>query len=221
MSIGRFAEANLSTRVGDAAAAVRHNRERLLGTLGLDAHELVTTRQVHGARVVRIGMSGPVRPASCVEADGMVTTESGIALLIGVADCLPVVLVGRGVVGVLHVGWKGLVRGIVESGVEAMLEVGGTVGGLRAHLGPGIGPCHFPVGEEVLRRVEQRYTAAAATTTAGAPAVDVAAAVREALAGHGVVDIVGSGTCTFESGEHFSARRDGPTGCQGAVVALR
>ena len=43
----------------------------------------------------------------------------------------------------LHCGWRGLAAGIIARGVEA-------VGATDAAIGPGIGPCCYEVGEEVL-----------------------------------------------------------------------
>ena len=43
----------------------------------------------------------------------------------------------------LHCGWRGLAAGIVARGAEA-------VGATDAAIGPGIGPCCYEVGEEVL-----------------------------------------------------------------------
>lgn len=224
LSTGRFAEANLSSRVGDDPSVVSQNRLLLLARVGLPEHRVVTTRQVHGARVVRIGVQGTYACQAVaggpVDADGMVTTERNVALLIGVADCIPLVLVDSEVVGVLHIGWRGLLTGVVEAGVDAMVDAGARPHSTQAHLGPAIGPCHFAVNEELQQRLAARYPAAAATTLSGTPAVDLASATLEALTRLGIAGGTRTDTCTYESRTHFSARRDGRTGCQGGLVAL-
>ena len=60
-----------------------------------------------------------------------------------VADCLPIAIAGPDGVAMLHGGWRGLAAGIVGDGAE-------RVGGTAAAIGPGIGPCCYEVGEEVL-----------------------------------------------------------------------
>ena len=55
----------------------------------------------------------------------------------------PVALAGPGGVAMLHCGWRGLAAGIVARGAEA-------VGATDAAIGPGIGPCCYEVGDEVL-----------------------------------------------------------------------
>ena len=43
----------------------------------------------------------------------------------------------------LHCGWRGLAAGIIARGVEAIAAT-------DAAIGPGIGPCCYEVGEDVL-----------------------------------------------------------------------
>src|SRR5436305_1843266 len=57
-------------------------------------------------------------------------------------------------VAVLHVGWRGLLGGIVASGVEALGD-----GRLAAAIGPGIGPYCYEVGEEVAAPFRERFGA--------------------------------------------------------------
>ena len=226
VSQDRYAEANLSTRVGDDTAAVRENRRRTLSSRGLAGLPLVTTRQEHTATVVRVSSdelgnvdeSVPLR----VAADGMVTTERGVALLVGTADCLPVILVDPGrAVAVLHAGWRGLLGGIVETAVDRMREVGASPGSIIALLGPAIGPCCYAVDADLRDRIGARYESAAAVTRRGGPAVDLAAAARAALTRRGVVEPLEDRRCTYDDGDFFSRRRDGHTGCQGGLVAMR
>ena len=105
-------------------------------------------RQVHGAEIARHDAAqrpsafadpGPELP----EVDGQITTATGLAPLVMVADCLPVAMAGEKGVAMLHCGWRGLAAGILARGAA---EIEATA----AAVGPGIGPCHFEVGEEVL-----------------------------------------------------------------------
>ena len=63
--------------------------------------------------------------------------------LVYTADCLPVAVAGPDGVAMLHCGWRGLAAGIVARGADA-------VGATHAAIGPGIGPCCYEVGDEVL-----------------------------------------------------------------------
>jgi polyphenol oxidase len=212
-----FGTANISGRVGDAAAAVHTNRELLLARLEITDCRVVTVRQQHGADVVRVGNG-----TGGASADGMVTADAGLALVIGVSDCAPVAYVDmeRRVIGALHVGWRGLVGGIVEAGAGAMLALGAQKGTLQAIVGPCICCDCYPVAEEVRSLVARHYPTAAAVDRTGAPAVELRAGIEQALAAAQVRSVTHVHECTAESAAYFSARRDGRTGCQAAIVAI-
>lgn len=229
VSTGPFSAANVSTRVGDDIVAVHTNRSRLMAGLALNGVPVVTARQRHTATVRVIGADdvpsgrGQLRDLDVV-ADGMVTRHAGVALMVGVADCVPVILCDsvHAVVGVLHVGWRGLMAGIIAEGVEQLRRAGGRGTSTAAALGPSIGPCCYPVSPHLRQVVAGRYASAAALSRVGEPALDLRTAVAEALRHAGVDEITSRGGCTYDEADRFfSARRDGRTGCQAAVVALR
>jgi len=113
----------------------------------------VLGRQRHGSRVsMQRGGGAGLRLVR--EADGHLTAEPGIVLCVTVADCVPVYLVAPEAPGValLHAGWRGTARGILERGVEALARrLGAAASDLHLHLGPAIcGRC-YEVGPEVHR----------------------------------------------------------------------
>jgi len=64
----------------------------------------------------------------------------------------------RKVVAAFHAGWRGTVKRIVEKGIGRMrLEFGSRPEDLVAAVGPGIGACCYPVGEEVLSEFESQF----------------------------------------------------------------
>jgi len=76
------------------------------------------------------------------------------------ADCTPVLVADRRrrVVAAFHAGWRGTVKRIVERGIGRMrLEFGSRPEDLIAAIGPGIGACCYPVGEEVLSEFESQF----------------------------------------------------------------
>jgi len=152
-------------------------------------------RQVHGATVVEVTEPGEHRGA---EADGAFTATPGCRLAVRTADCVPVVLVGDGVVGVAHAGWRGLADGVIEATATAMGSV------REAHIGPHIrrGCYEFatPDLDEVARVLGDGVRA---KTTWGTPALDLTLGVREAL---GDVEINDTGACTACSDMYFSWR---------------
>src|SRR5260370_27908411 len=50
-----------------------------------------------------------------------------------------------------HAGWRGSLKKVVKATVEAMHErYGSRPADMVAGIGPGIGPCHYAVGPEVV-----------------------------------------------------------------------
>ena len=182
----------------DAARALE-----LLRALGLGEGRLVTLRQVHGDRVVRVQADAP---AAGTAGDALVTGERGHALCVRVADCVPVLLAradGRRVAAV-HAGWRGLVAGVVPRAVEAL-----GAGELWAAIGPCLSARRFEVGPEVAAAFESAGLGRAVLRAPGARAhVDLRLAARAQLEQAGVARIDCSDRCTWDDAELFSHRRD-------------
>lgn len=223
VSEGPWASLNLGERVGDDAAAVAENRRRFAARLG--AHP-VWLRQVHGTTVVD---AAKVAPDELPVADALWTDRPGVACVVQVADCMPVLFAsanGRAV-GAAHAGWRGLAAGVLERTLDAVATAA-QVGPAEvvAWLGPCIGPQQFQVGADVL----QAFGTAAAARFA--PSVspddrprwlaDLPALARDRLAAAGVRVIAGGDACTVgDASRFFSFRRDGVTGRLAAAVWRR
>ncbi len=216
-----FDSLNLGLRTDDEPACVRANRLRLATALDRDPGAIVIARQVHGAELV--AHDGPQRCAFVPdggikaqrrvgppEADGHVVAQPGLTPLVFVADCLPVALSGPGGVAMLHCGWRGLAAGIVAKGAAA-------VGATDAAIGPGIGPCCYEVGPEVLDAFSHLGPGVATGRMLDLPGV-----ARRLLRDADVERVESAGLCTrCEPGLFFSHRRDdGRTGRQAGLAWL-
>jgi YfiH family protein len=213
VSAAPYDSLNVAVLTGDRPDDVRENRHRLAGALGLDPTHVLIARQVHGAEIERHEV--PPRPSAFADPgpvlkgrDGQVTGQRGLAPLVMVADCLPVALAGEEGVAMLHCGWRGLAAGIVERGVA-------EVGASAAAVGPGIGPCHYEVGDEVLEAF-----APLGEGIADGRMLDLREVARRLLERAGVSDLEVSDLCTSCEPELFySHRRDGgDTGRQAGTV---
>jgi len=179
--------------------------------------------QVHGD-VVHVTDAAP---AEAPVGDALVTTTPDRALLVRVADCLPVVLADAavGVIGIAHAGRQGVVSAVVPATVAAMRAHGATE--ITAWLGPRIcGSCYevpAPLRDEAVAQVPQMW----AETSWGTPALDVGAGAHAQLRELGVttVDIADtlgrSSACTLENEDLYSYRRQGSdSGRLGGLVRL-
>ncbi|MGB7686388.1 MAG: polyphenol oxidase family protein [Solirubrobacterales bacterium] len=215
VSEGPFESLNLGILTDDANEAVTENRRRLAAALSLDPERVPIALQVHGADLAH--HSAPQQPSPFAHpgndlgsADGHVVATPGLAPLVFVADCLPVALSGPGGVAMLHCGWRGLAGGIVAAGTEA-------VGATDAAIGPGIAPCCYEVGEEVLEAFADLGEGVAEDRMLDLPEV-----ARRKLRQAGVDRVESAGLCTSCEAElFFSHRRDrGVTGRQAGLVWL-
>jgi polyphenol oxidase len=217
VSDGPCASLNLGVYTEDEPENVYENRRRLCAEVGVDPETASMAWQYHSAVVAKADGRGIVTPGLEFErCDGLWTDEPGRGLMLLGADCLPVALTranGTPAVAVLHVGWRGLLAGIVEAGAGAL---GGE---LAAAIGPGIGPCCYEVGEEVARPFRERF--GDAVVVGGN--LDLPESVERALRAAGCMSVERVGLCTScEESLFFSHRRDrGRTGRQGIVAALR
>lgn len=208
VSEGPYASLNLGLLTADERTRVEENRRRLFGAAGADPGRVSWPRQVHGATVLPAGSRGRA-------GDGMASDEPGSAVLVVTADCVPVALARidgeRPAVALAHVGWRGLLAGVVPAAVAA---VGGRM--VAAVIGPGIGPCCYEVGEDVAAPIRSAFGHGLVREGR----LDLAGAVERALrsAGCARIDRVDGCTCC-DSGRFFSHRRDGGvTGRQAAVA---
>ncbi|XIE78198.1 peptidoglycan editing factor PgeF [Streptomyces sp. SBR177] len=215
-----YEELNLGGAVGDEPEAVRANRARAAGALGLDPARVVWMNQVHGAGVAVV--DGPWAEGPVPAVDALVTATRGLALAVLTADCVPVLLADpvAGVVAAAHAGRPGMVAGVVPAAVEAMAGLGAEPSRITARTGPSVcGRC-YEVPEAMRAEVAAVEPAAYAETSWGTPAVDVGAGVRAQLERLGVRDVEDAGVCTLESRDHYSYRRDRTTGRLAGYVWL-
>jgi polyphenol oxidase len=202
-----FDSLNLGILTDDERSAAAENRRRLAAALGLNPEQVVFALQVHGTRLIDHGADPPDAMA---EADGHVVRERGAVPMVFVADCLPVALRGPGGLAMVHAGWRGLAGGILG-------EAAAAVGATSAAIGPGIGPCCYEVGEEVLGAFIDLGEGVARGRM-----LDLPEAARRQLDRAGVGEVQSAGLCTScEEELFFSHRRDrGRTGRQAGIAWL-
>jgi polyphenol oxidase len=209
---------NVATHVGDDPANVAANRARLRQLVGQGV-ETTWLNQVHGTDVLNIDAAPSLSmPAT---ADASVTTRVGVACVVMVADCLPVLFTTRdgSRVAAAHAGWRGLAAGVLEQTVRA-LGVSGNE--LRAWLGPCISRAHFEVGDEVREEFVKSDAGAGHCFERNAHSrwqANLIGLARRRLDALGITDIGGGHWCTYQDHKRFySHRRDGKGGRLAALI---
>lgn len=180
---------------------------RLVAELDLVPEVAVVCRQVHGARVV------PARPgAGPDEADGLFTSESLVPLVLRGADCPLVCLHDEDAPSlvVVHAGWRGIVAGVLESGLASLGRPARYGAWISAHAGP----CCYEVGEEVAAEFPD---AAVVRRPGEKPHLDLAEAIAMRL-GRRPEPLAGE--CTICGGGYFSYRGTGTAERHALIAAL-
>ena len=238
------ADWNLSARRGTPAnppdpTVAFANRTSLAYRLGISLDRMVGCQQVHGTTVALVsdedagkGML-PDYP-SIQDCDAMVTATPGLYLLALSADCPPVFFYdpAKRAIGLAHSGWKGTVGRISASVVEAMDQhFGSRPNDIVAVVGPGIGPCCYKVGPNVVEAVEAGFSRPWSDRLPlldlyeGEVYFNLWEGIRRALVEAGVParNIAIDGLCTMHNTSIFYSHRGeaGKCGLFGAVLGLR
>lgn len=155
VSEGMWGSLNLGATRGDDPDHVRENCRRFFAAIGVNGEKLVRTNQIHedGVRIVTTAdCETDICKKVAYEADALITDIPGVALMVTVADCVPILMCDpvRRVIAAVHSGWRGTAAGVVTRTVERMTDVYGCrTEDILAAIGPSIGPEHFETHEDV------------------------------------------------------------------------
>ena len=135
---------------------VLKNYELLCGCVGIDTNHLVLSKQTHTNNVMVVNKShcgtGYNKP-SFEDIDGLITNESGVALVTQYADCTPLIFCDpiKKVIATSHSGWRGTVQEIGKVTVNKMVtEFSCNPSDIIACIGPCIQKCCYEVDTPVL-----------------------------------------------------------------------
>jgi YfiH family protein len=235
VSQGPYASLNLALHVGDDQTAVLENRRRAAAALGADLGDMVFCHQSHGRAVAVVTGAdrgrGTLSLADAIAStDALVTTEPGIALVVMVADCVPIVLHDpvAHVLACVHAGWRGTVARVSEAAIEVMSTLGANPADVIACLGPAIAPGRYQVGADVAEAAQRCFGARAAEVLppdgTGHWLFDLWTANRIVLRQAGLRDenvhVAAEPTGTQGSGQFFSDRGARPCGRFAAIARL-
>ena len=189
-------------------------RVLLCESLGLNDIYLAYPEQVHSKNVENC-----IYPGLYENVDGLISDEDQIVLSIKVADCVPIFLVEKqtGIIGLIHAGWRGIAKGIVNSGIDQIVKLGGIPNSLFVLMGPSIRKCCFEVGQDVATQFPQKFVI---KNSNGNIAVDLHKTLESQFISRGVnsENIFDTKKCTCCSHEMFSYRRQGKK--SGRMIAI-
>ena len=219
---------NVGGSIGDDIQHVRENRIRSFKALGRPVESVHDVWQVHSVDVVFADQPRPM-DSDYTKADILLTNNPDVTLYMRFADCTPILLHDpfREVVGIVHSGWMGTVRGAVRAAVQAMQDrYNSNPADILAAIGPSIGPDHYEVGKDVITQVHDAFGAGAESLlepNGESIHFNLWKANETLLRDAGVQQIEVSGLCTACHTENWFSHRaeKGKTGRFGAMIALK
>lgn len=210
-------ELNFGTSTDDTMENVVENFKRTLLLINSDCEHSVRSKQTHSDIVLNVNNDfcgeGILKPQSFFEADGLITNEKNLSLVVFYADCVPILLADKKTkaVGAVHSGWRGTQSNIVLKAVEKMVNSGSDVKDIVAAVGPCIGMCHFEVQKNVYDVFVPVYGNEYGKEENGKYYVDLGKIVSRQLelAGLCKKNIAFLNKCTYCNEEFYSYRRQG------------
>jgi YfiH family protein len=222
---------NLGLNTEDHPASVEGNRSTFARSFGLQPHQLLTVKQVHGKDLLIIDEANlDLTHFLSLEVDAIITNQPGIMIGVLVADCFPVLLwdAAKNVIAAVHVGWRGAADSILQKTIGALRDhFDCDISGVKAAIGPGIGAHKYEVDRPVrdaFRNGSGFWNEISHEVSLGHWQLDIALSCRLQLeqAGVAVSNIEQAAECTCCHPELlFSYRRDqGKTGRQLGFIKL-
>lgn len=235
VSTGECSSMNLSFNRNDPRENVIVNYRILCGAVGIDTDNLVLSHQTHTNNVLCVTKAdcgtGVTKP-SFKDVDGLITNQSGVALVTQYADCTPLLFCDpvKRVIATSHAGWRGTVKLIGRVTVEKMVsEFDCNPKDIIAGIGPCIGKCCYeiddPVYNEFIKLSFLELDKIIFPKNGGKYMLDLVEANRQILVNAGIksenIDCSDICTCCNADKLHSHRATKGKRGNLAAIIELK
>lgn len=132
------------------------NIKNFLNSLNIDPKKAVFMEQIHGNNISVVKNH---KERIIKDSDGLITGEKNIFLCTTTADCLPVIFYDPilRIVGILHIGYRGLLGGIVNRMVSKLKKQNSIISNIIVGVGPAIEYCCYDVPDRRIIEFKQKY----------------------------------------------------------------
>ena len=228
VSKGHWTSLNIGSNNGDDGAAVGENHQRMYDAANLCGDRATTTWLVHGTDVVVVDAPRNGR-SWLAKADGMITDQPDLPLVMRFADCVPLLMYDpvKPAIGLGHAGWRGTVSGMAAKMVNAMQRAyGSSPQDIQVVVGPAISRDNYEVGNEVAYEAHKYYGDASEVVWQdpddGSAFFDLWLANQLDFQRMGVENVKVLRLCTYDNTDEFFSHRaeQGKTGRFGVVISL-
>ena len=142
VSKGIYESLNCGKSSKDTSENIIKNRKIISRLLSIKYDNLLIANQFHSNKVAIVN-----KMDKNIKCDGMISTSKDISLGVLTADCCPILIAHRKnfMIGVIHLGWKGLFNNILENFFNKCRVLKLDIKDLIFALGPCIGQESYQV----------------------------------------------------------------------------
>ena len=129
-------------------------RRDFVNQTGFDENTIIIPKQIHSKNVVLQYKAGEINGV-----DGVFTFNPDLVCSIQVADCMPIFFshLTENKFGLIHVGWRGLVDGIIYESIRLLDNHGLNIDEFEIIIGPSIQSCCFEVKNDIIKNFEKEF----------------------------------------------------------------
>ncbi len=184
----------------------------------LKKRRIISPYQIHSDNIAILSEQSTLNP----KCDAIIYNSfSKIVGTINVADCIPICIYDfkNKNIALVHSGWKGTYKKIVLKTIDNMEKLGSNKNNLKIFLGPSIKGCCYEVTEEF----STQFNSSSILKLGGKYFVDLSNQVKFDLESILIPpeNIVLDSSCTYESSNCHSFRRDGIGAGRMTMIAYR
>lgn len=230
-----FASNNMAYQVGDDFTHVVVNRVMFSKKINVELDNFVFAHQTHKTNVYKVekkdlGKGKEKFEDGIANTDVLYTYEKQVALACFYADCTPIYFIDqiKGLVGIIHAGWQGTVKNIVDKTIQTLQEKEGVEPkNLKFIIGPSIRKDSFIVHEDVYEQFKNQKHAQNEVIFENDIVngdktwkIDLVKYIQNSLIYNGVLEanILTSNIDTVKANNMFSFRQENKTGRMIAVI---
>jgi len=213
-------DGNLAFHVTKNTNQVNLARKNLAKKYNFDINNLKYMNQIHGNNVQIVS-----KEQNLYECDALITNLKDTALMVMVADCIPVLIWDdkKEVIAAVHAGRNGTFKEISKKTVSHMIEhFGCKKEDISVHLGASINSCCYEVGRDLADIAIKNFGEKYIIMRDGKYYLDLQTLNFDQLISIGIkaenIDI--SDECSCCNKDYFSYRRDGITGRFAGVIVI-
>ncbi len=151
VSKGIYKSLNCGLGSKDKVKNIKKNFKIVLSKLNTKNKNIYLPKQIHSNKLYYINKKTKKNRVKC---DAVITDQKNIPIGVLTADCAPLILFDpkKIIISVIHAGWRGAFRGIVNKVLKFFIKKGSRLKDIVVVIGPCISEKNYQVREDFLKK---------------------------------------------------------------------